>query len=157
MWENLKSLIVWAILSIAAYLQPIQGEIEGLIFLFAINFVFGYLADMFANGSGFSFKKAWHCICEATIFFILVCAIYFIGEHKGDTKEAMQCISFVTYAVIYFYSVNIVRNIKNLVKEGSAGHKVACFLYYILTIEFIKNIPILQRFFVKDNTLKDNE
>ena len=99
----LKNLLVGLITGIAAYLNPVSGDIKSLLALFAINFLFGLLAGLLTNGEIFNFKKAFRCILEAMAFFVLISAIYFIGEQKGNSEGALQCVSFVTYSVFYFY------------------------------------------------------
>ena len=147
--EYFKSMIIGLITGVAAYLNPISGEIKSLVAVFALNFLCGLLTALLINHESFSFKKAWRCICEATIFFVLVCCIYFIGEHKGNPSGALQCVSFITYSVFYFYGVNILRNIKTLLPNVSIGYKVVAFLHYVLSIEFIKHIPYLTNYLQK--------
>lgn len=144
--EHVKELIVGGFISVMAYLSPIQGEVKSLLVLFLLNFVFGYLAGMLANKEGFSFKKAFSCVKEATIFFMLVCALWYIGDHKGNADGALQCISFITYAIVYFYSLNILKNCKKMLQEGSAAFKAVSFLYYVVSVEFIKQIPGLSAY-----------
>ena len=150
--EYLKSLFISLISGLAAYLNPISGEIKSLIAVFALNFLFGLLAALLVNKESFSFKKAFRCIIEACVFFMLVCAIYWIGEHKGNPSGALQCVSFITYSVFYFYGVNIIRNIKSLFPSASVGYKVFAFLYYVLSVEFIKHIPYLTNYVGKEGT-----
>jgi len=144
--EHIKELIIGGVISVAAYLSPIQGEIKSLLLLFLLNFFFGYLAGMLAKKEKFSFKKAFACIKEATIFFLLVCALYYIGDHKGNSAGALQCISFITYAIVYFYSLNILKNCKEILHDESAAYKVVAFLYYLISVEFIKHIPFLSMY-----------
>ena len=138
--DYFKNLLIGLVTGIAAYLNPISGEIKSLIAVFALNFICGLLTALLINHESFSFKKAWRCIVEATIFFALVSCIYFIGEHKGNPEGALQCVSFITYSVFYFYGVNILRNIKEILPNSSNGYKVVAFLHYVLSVEFIKNI-----------------
>lgn len=139
----LKNLIVGLVTGVAAYLNPISGDIKSLIALFTINFLFGLLAGLLVNNEAFSFKKAFRCILEAMAFFVLISAIYYIGEQKGNPDGALQCVSFVTYSVFYFYSVNVLRNWKQLCRPGSATYKCVSFIYYVVSVEFIKNVPYL--------------
>lgn len=152
--EYFKNLIVGLITSIAAYLNPIGGEIKSLLAVFTLNFLFGLLAALLANNESFSFKKAWRCIWEVTVFFLLVSTIYFIGEHKGNSSGALQCVSFITYSVFYFYGVNILRNLKQIIPEKSNAYKVIAFLHYVLSVEFVKRIPSLTNYFGKENTVE---
>lgn len=144
--DYIKNLFVGLIMGIAAYLNPISGEIKSLVAVFAVNFLFGLLAALLINKESFSFKKAFRCIVEASVFFVLVCSIYWIGEHKGNPAGALQCVSFITYSVFYFYGVNVLRNIRLLLPDNSVGYKVFAFLYYFVSVEFIKNIPCLNSY-----------
>lgn len=142
----LKNLVIGLVTSIAAYLNPISGDIKSLIAIFAINFMFGLIAGLLTNNETFNFKKAFRCILDAMAFFVLISAIYFIGEQKGNSDGALQCISFVTYSVYYFYGVNVLRNWKQLCRQGSATYKCVSFIYYIASVEFIKSIPFLENY-----------
>lgn len=143
--ENMKALIVGIITGIAAYLNPISGDIVSMLAVFTLNFVFGLLAALFACNETFSFRKAWKCVTEATIFFVLICSVYFLGEQKGNSDGALQCISFISYSVFYFFGVNILRNIKLLLP----GSRTIGFIYDILSIEFAKKIPGLNNYLGK--------
>lgn len=142
----LKNLLIGLATSVAAYLNPISGDIKSLIALFAVNFLFGLLAGLLVHNESFSFKKAFRCILETMAFFVMVCAIYYIGEQKGNPEGSLQCVSFVTYSVFYFYGVNILRNWKQLCRQGSATYKCVSFIYYVVSVEFIKNVPFLNNY-----------
>ena len=53
------------------------------------------------DGKDFDFKKAWRCIVEATIFFLIVTCIYLVGKLKDQGEAAVQCVSSVSYVVTY--------------------------------------------------------
>ncbi|MEG2150280.1 MAG: phage holin family protein [Bacteroidaceae bacterium] len=147
--EYLKNLFVGLQLGIVAYLNPISGEIKSLLGVFVINFLCGLIAALLVNKESFNFKKAFRCVIEAMVFFLLVVCIYWIGEHKGNPSGALQCVSFITYSVFYFYGVNILRNIKLVLPNNSVGYRVVSFFYYVLSVEFIKNIPYLTAYLNK--------
>ena len=152
--EHIKELIVGGLISVCAYLSPIQGEVKSLLLLFMLNFFFGYLAGMLANREKFSLKKAFNCIKEATIFFLLVCALYYIGEQKGNESGALQCISFITYAIVYFYSLNILKNCKLILHDNTTAYKAVSFLYYVVSVEFIKHVPGLSAYIKTEGELQ---
>ena len=144
--ESCRTMVIGITTGIAAYLNPVSGDLYSMLAVFAANFIAGLLTDLLANGGSFSFRKAWRCVGEATVFFVLVCAIYFIGEQHGDDDAALQCVSFVTYSVFYFYAVNIMRNLKVLLPDSSVGYKVVAWLHYAISAEFIKRIPGLSEY-----------
>ena len=143
MVEQVKNMIAGIVLSILAYLEPIDGELKSLFLVFFLNFVFGYLSGM-VKGEDFSLKKALVCIGHAAIFFVLCASVYVIGKAKGQMAGAVQCVSFITYLVLYFYSLNILKNCKKIFKEDTAPWHVVNTLYFILRFKFIEQIPYLR-------------
>ena len=73
----------------------------------------------------------------------------YIGEQKGNPDGSLQCVSFVTYSVFYFYGVNVLRNWKLLCRAGSTTYKCVSFLHYVVSVEFIKNVPFLSNYYQK--------
>ena len=130
-------------MAILAYLKPIEGELWSLFLVFFLNFFFGYLSGMIANREDFNIKKAFRCIGEASVFFVLCTAIYAIGKLKGQDGGALQCVSFITYTIIYFYGTNVLKNLKKIFKPHTAPWLVISFLYYVLRFKFIERIPFL--------------
>jgi hypothetical protein len=119
MIENIRSLCVGIAIAVIAFLKPIEGELTSLMIVFFLNFFFGYLSGMIANHEDFSIKKALRCGAEATVFFILCCAIYTVGQMKHQYEGALQCVSFVTYVVLYFYALNILKNLKKKLRKNT--------------------------------------
>lgn len=145
MVEQVKNVIIGILLAILAYLEPIEGELQTLFLVFFLNFLFGYLSGM-VKGEDFSLKKAVVCIGHATVFFVLCAAVYVVGRLKGQMSGAVQCVSFITYLIMYFYGLNILRNCKKIFKEDTPPWHVVNVLYYILRFKFIEKIPYLSSY-----------
>lgn len=146
-------MVVGIIIAVLAYLKPIEGELWSLFLVFFLNFLFGYLSGMIANAEEWDFKKALRCVGEATVFFVLCTAIYAIGRLKGQMDGAVQCVSFVTYLVIYFYGLNILKNCKKIFKKDTAPWHVVSALYFVLRLKFVEHIPFLSEYLnSKDKT-----
>lgn len=144
--EYIKTLFVSVTTCVAAFLHPISGDVYSLFIIFVLNFVFGLANGLIVHDEKFKFKKAFRCVCEAAVFFVLVAAIFAIGWLKGNETGSLQCVSFVVYSVLYFYSVNILGNLKELFPEGSVAHSVVSWLYYFVSAEFVKAIPHLYEY-----------
>lgn len=160
MVEQFKNVIVGIIMAVLAYLKPIEGEMWSLFLIFFLNFAFGYLSGMIANGEDFSIKKAFRCIGEATVFFVLCASIYAVGRFKDNEAGALQCVSFITYVIIYFYATNILKNLKKTFRNGTTPWLVVSFLYYVLRFKFIERIPFLAEYMNlknKDYDTDDNK
>lgn len=152
--ESLRTFVVSIVTALSAYFSPIQGEFQVLIILFSVNFVSGLLAAILVDNDKFRFKKAFRCVAELTCLMVFIAAMYSIGERKNDVSGTLQLVSFVTYVVVWFYTQNILRNLKSLFKTGTM-HMVCAFLYYIVSVEFIKRIPYLQTYFDIENKRKN--
>lgn len=143
---HIKDVLVGIILAIIAYLKPIESELLTLFLIFFCNFLFGYLSGMIANNEEWDNKKALRCVGEATVFFVLCMAVYAIGRLKGQMSGAIQCVSFISYVIIYFFGLNILRNCKKIFREKTAPWNVVAFLYYVLRFKFIEKIPYLDSY-----------
>lgn len=117
-----------------------------LLIVFVLNFLFGLLAGIIIQGEGWNFKKAFTCIVELMVFVTIVASIYVIGYLKHNPNGAVWCVSFVSYSILYYYALNILKNLKRLLPNNSIGHRAVAFLYYVLSAEIIKKIPYLEAY-----------
>ena len=150
-----KGTVSFCLISILAYLRPISGDLESLIVLFSMNFIVGLLNGLIVKCESFSYKKAWQCINEAVMFLMLICFAYFITERIDSQIEGIRIISFFVWSIIYFYIVNIIRNLKGLFYNHTIAYRTLNFIYYIISIEFVKRLPQLNDYLKKEK--KDNE
>lgn len=140
--DNIRGLIVCSLASLAAYFHPIQNVLIGIFWVFLLNFVFGLLAGLVRNKESFEFKKAFMCIIEACVFFVIIASVFFVGDYIGNKEGALQCVTSITYVLIYFYTVNIFKNLKLLFPNN----KPIAFIHYVISIEFVTKIPNLDKF-----------
>lgn len=142
MYNTIRNLIITIVGVLLGYFAPLKDIVFVIFFIFLLNCIFGLVAGVGVQGEKFSLKKFFRCIMETLVFYVIVLSIFVIGEKMGNVSGALQCISGVVYAIIYFYSVNILRNVNKLLPKS----KVIKFLYYLLSFEVIKKIPYLQQF-----------
>lgn len=147
MADKVKDIIIGVVLAILAYLKPIEGELSSLMIVFVLNFIFGYLSGMIAKSENFELKKAVVCIGHATVFFVLCAAVYAIGRFKGQMTGSVQCVSFISYLVLWFYGCNILKNLKLIFRKDTPPWYVVSFLYYLMRFKFIEKIPYLTAYF----------
>ena len=145
--ENIRSIAGCVISAVVAYFAPIESIFLGVAWVFVVNFVFGLLNGIVVKNEIFSFRKAFSCFVEAMVLYVLMATIFLVGDRIGNQSGAMQCITAVVYALIYFYTVNTLRNVKGLFP----GNKTIRFLYWILSIEFVKEIPFIGDYLAKFN------
>lgn len=145
--ESFKGFLMGAVSAVLAYFHPISDIVFSVFYVMALNFVFGLLAGMAIHDESFSFKKAFMCIVHTCIYFLIVASIYFVGEHMGNSAGAIQCVTAVTYALLWFLCVNIFRNLRELFPS----YRWIGFIYYALSMEFVKKIPFMENFLKTDN------
>ncbi len=150
MFDTLRNLFVTITSVLIGYFAPLKDVVFVIFFIFLLNCIFGLLAGVGVQGEKFSLKKFFRCILETLVFYVIVLSIYLVGEKMGNSSGAIQCISGVVYAIIYFYAVNILRNANKLLPK-SKGIK---FLYYVLSFEVIKKIPYLQQYQAKEQEVE---
>ena len=151
MFDTIKNLFITITSVLVGYFAPLKDIVFVIFFIFLLNCLFGLFAGVSVQGDKFSLKKFFRCIMETLVFYVIVLSIYLVGEKMGNPDGAIQCISGVVYAIIYFYTVNILRNAHKLLPKS----KVLKFLFYVLSFEVIKKIPYLQQYM--DNAEKVEE
>lgn len=151
MYDTIRNLIVTLCSILIGYFSPLKDIVFVIFFIFLLNCIFGLVAGVGVQGEKFNLKKFFRCIMETLVFYVIVLSIYIVGEKMGNESGAIQCISGVVYAVIYFYAVNILRNIHTLFPKN----KWVKFLFYVLSFEVIKRIPYLQQFQEKKDEVND--
>ncbi len=140
--DNIRTLIVGTLSAMIAYFHPITNVLFSLFYLFLLNLLFGLVAGITVNKEVFSFRKAFNCMKETAVFFLILASTYTVGEKMGNPGGALQCVTTVTYAFIYFYAVNILKNLRRLF-PASRG---LSFIYYFVSMEFVRKIPFLAEF-----------
>lgn len=142
MYETIRNLLVTVTGVLLGYFAPLKDIVFVIFFIFLLNCLFGLIAGIGVEGERFSLKKFFRCIMETMVFYVIVLSIYVVGEKMGNPDGAIQCISGVVYAIIYFYTVNILRNTHKLFPKT----RWVKFLYYVLSFEIIAKIPALKGF-----------
>lgn len=148
LFTPLKSVLVTALCAVGAFFAPIANLIFAIFIIFLLNCIAGLIADIAISRKKFDLKKFFHCLFETMVFYVIIMAIYVIGDKLLNMEGAIQCSTVIVYAILYFYSVNILRNCHLLFPNS----KTLKFLYFVMSFEIIKKIPYMERF--KENESK---
>lgn len=148
LFTPLKSVLVTALCAVGAFFAPIANLIFAIFIIFLLNCIAGLIADIAISHKKFDLKKFFHCLFETMVFYVIIMAIYVIGDKLLNMEGAIQCSTVIVYAILYFYSVNILRNCHLLFPDS----KTLKFLYFVMSFEIIKKIPYMERF--KENESK---
>lgn len=147
---------IWLLVStILNFFMPIQDFINAMLALFALNFIFGLLADI-KNKKGWNKDKAGMFFIYCLIFFGITAFVLFIGKSMQQPQETTIAIKYLCWAAIYFFGTNILRNWKEITVEGSAFHRLVGFMYYVLSMQFVEKLPFLKAFLTDEKTNEEN-
>lgn len=146
-----KNFFVTVTSMLLAYFAPITDMVFVIFFVFLLNFVAGLVSGVVVQHEPFSLKKFFHCLVETFVFYVIVLSVFVMGEKMDNLGGAIQCITGIVYAIIYFYGVNFLRNILLLCPES----RVIKFLYHVVSFEFVRYVPFLSRYL--DNQNKQND
>ena len=142
LFTPLKSVLVTALCAVGAFFAPIANLIFAIFIIFLLNCIAGLIADIAISRKKFDLKKFFHCLFETMVFYVIIMAIYVIGDKLLNMEGAIQCSTVIVYAILYFYSVNILRNCHLLFPDS----RTLKFLYFVMSFEIIKKIPYMERF-----------
>lgn len=140
--DGTKNILATLFSVVMAYFAPIQDMVFTIFFLFLVNCIVGMVTGMLVEREGFRLRKFVHCISETLAFYLIVVCLFVVGRNMDNMDGAMQAIGGVIYSILYFYSVNVLRNLSRLFPDS----RTLVFLYWTVSFEFIKEIPALQRF-----------
>lgn len=149
--ENNNSLLGTVIASLIAYLSPIGNMVFCLTFVFILNFIVGLISSIRLDEEAFNFRKFLICMLENMVYYMTVSSVFTIGEKMGNMDGALQCVSVITYSIIYFYTANLFRNLHKLFPNA----KPIEFIYYVICFEFVKHIPYMENFLKRENNGKN--
>ncbi len=152
LFTPLKSVLVTALCAVAAFFAPIANLIFAIFIIFLLNCIAGIIADIVVGKGAFDLKKFFHCLLETMVFYMIIMSVYVIGDKLLNMDRAIQCSTVIVYAILYFYSVNILRNCYKLFPTS----RTLKFLFYVLSFEIIKKIPYMERFKAEEDKV-DNE
>lgn len=146
LFTPLKSVLVTALCAVLAFFAPIANLIFAVFIIFLLNCIAGIITDVVTDSKPFDLKKFFHCLFETMVFYVIIMAVYVIGDKLLNLAGAIQCSTVIVYAILYFYGTNILRNCAKLFPDS----KTLKFMYYVLSFEIIKKLPYMEKFKEKE-------
>lgn len=159
--NEIKTFIIAIVSGLLALLSPIKDFMHAMIMVFVINFFCGLIAD-YRSGNKWSMRKAMLFFYDIAVFLVLVSSFFVIGKFIHNPDEALYSVKFTCLFGLWIFSVNITKNLKIMLIEGSPMWHIANFLHFILSLKVINKIPFLNDYltitkaFGKENTGEGN-
>lgn len=152
MLDTVRLFVVAVLGSLYSYLEPIYNPMIVLAFVFFADIVAGILVDLVRNNDRLRIKKFLIAVAFLALYFCIIASTYLIGEHMGDTNEALFVVKTLTYVFSYFYVSNTFRNMRVLMPDN----KPIAFLDYWLGLQIVKRLPELASFLKLGDDNKPN-
>jgi len=142
--DDIKTVIVYAVGAIMTLLAPIQNFIYAMLVLFGVNFLIGLLAARMKEEK-WSTKKALMFYVYVTIFLVISCTSFIIGDLMGEQEQAVAVVKILCYIAVYIFGTNIFRNLRKIVPYGTAWYKLFDLCYYTLSVKFIERFDFVKK------------
>lgn len=139
---QIRDFLGMTLAGLLAFMMPIRDFMTAMVFVFLVNYVCGLLAD-FVDGRRWSMKKTMVFFYHCFVFFGISAFVFTIGHFMHNRSGALQLISWLCYAAIWFYTCNVLRNLREIMIEGTTMYQVLGFLYYVMSLRMIEKIPFL--------------
>lgn len=134
--EQIKQLLIFLGAFIMGIITPIKHILLLLLFASTINIIFGIRADKECYQKPFSMKKAMQAFEQLILYCLIIILVFVTSKYLGDDAIGQLAMKWLTYILIYFYSINILRNAEFLYPKN----KAIPFLKTILTTEIFNRI-----------------
>lgn len=141
-FDDIRILFVGMFSAICSFFAPITDYVFALTIVFLFDFLAGLISSILVNNEKFKFSKFRRCLIDIMVYFIIITSIYAVGEFTHKPDGAIQCASGVMFVIIYYYAVNIFRNLTLLMPNNQPIN----FIYYVLSFEILNKYPILKNF-----------
>lgn len=141
-FTQIRDFVSMTLSGFLAFMMPISDFMKAIAVVFLMNYVCGLLAD-FVEGNRWSLKKTMVFFYHCFVFSGISVFVFTIGKFMHNQDGAIQLISWLCYTVIWFYTCNVLRNLREIMIEGTTMYHVLGFLYYVMSLRMIEKIPFL--------------
>lgn len=154
--SEIKGLVLMVLSALGGFFLPITDFMVAILVLLGINFLSGWIEDEL-HGQGWKWKKAFKTFYECLVMVGIGAFIFVIGHFMHKESAAIQCLSAIYLAGIWFYSVNILNNWKRILPKDGTLYRFVNFLHFIVSMKFVEKIPYLKAFLTQEKTNNKEE
>lgn len=147
--QHIKDTVIIVGSALLGFFHPISDFLIAILILLLVNFASGLLEDEL-DGTGWKGKKAWKAFTELFIITGIAFFVFALGHFMHSEQMAVQCLSVICYAAIYFYCRNILNNWLKIVPKDTTLYRFLLFLNYLIGLYFLDRVPGLKAYFKRD-------
>lgn len=144
--ESIIKYIVFFTGAFLSYFTPIESLLYVVLLLIVADLITGITAS-FKEGESLKSSKARWSFTKLMVYLFSMFLTFSVCELMGIKDDtAVSIVKVIVWAVIYVEGLSIVENLSRIIP----GNKVIGFLHWLLSVEFIKRVPLLADFFKED-------
>ena len=135
----LKTMAIAAVVTMLDFMSPIENFLVVILSLAFIDTFWGLAADH-GDFRKSKFIRSW---VYMLVYFLIIIISFWIGVMMDISKDNSKgFVSWITWAMIWFYGTNILKNISNVYPDN----KVIAFLYWVAAVKFISKVNFLDEY-----------
>ncbi|UKK52652.1 hypothetical protein [Prevotella sp. E2-28] len=142
---EIRAALVAIISALGGFFFPVTDFMVAILILLGVNFLSGWIEDEI-HGQGWKWRKAFKTFYECLVMVGIGACVFTIGHFMHKDTAAVQCLSVIYLAAMWFYAVNILNNWKKILPEGSTLYIFVSFLHFTISLKFVEKIPYLKEF-----------
>lgn len=141
--EHSFKYVIFIIGCILAYFEPIMLMALVVIVVFITDFVTGVWAS-FKEGKTFRSSLARWSFVKLLVYLGHATLVFFVCDNMGISKDtAVNVVKVIIWAVIYVEGLSVNENLLRIYPES----KFIRFMHYLLSVEFLRYMPIMANYF----------
>lgn len=147
--NDIKAALIALVSGVIVMLNPIEDFVIGMLIVFTMNYLVGWMADAVTGGK-WSWKKTLHFGMQCFVFFGIIVFLFVIGHFLHKNEEALVGVQYICLIAAWAYCKNTLRNLKDhVVIKGSTMATVVDILYYIISFELLEKLPMVKSYLEK--------
>jgi hypothetical protein len=129
---------------VAAYFEPVQEILILVTGLFAVDFITGVLKSHKVNGTwALKSKKLRWSFVKMFVYLAIMALTFVVCEMMQlSVDSGLSVVKIEVWCIVYIEGLSIIENLLVLF----SGDKFLKFLHYLLSVEFLKYVPVLSNF-----------
>jgi len=128
------------------FFAPIHYLWEVALILWGVNVLFGYLSGRMINMENLVWKKFMRALFEVAIYLFITLFMFLIGKLQNEGDEMLKGLNVISWALVAFYVVNILKNICRLLPGESPVARFFRYLYLVVSLDWITRLPHFQEY-----------
>jgi phage-related holin len=137
----------------SAYFDPLGFLLQLVLILFVLDFVTGVLKSRKVNKSWAlkSKRLRWSFVKMFVYMCVMAITFYVCEAMQLDKDTALSVVKIEAWCIVYVEGLSIVENLLVLFPAD----KFLKFIHYLLSVEFLKYVPVLSNF-LKEKDAEDD-